>query len=204
MTKNKNKKSVSTKKTNNKKDVKITSKNKETKKNSKLKIIIPLVAVLIILVVALLIVLTSGKKTISCTKNTNENGVKTSDEITINMKNENINNIIVNKTLSIDKEDGDVNYLSAVKDALEDAYKNIDIDYNIKQNDDELVIDLTYDEEKEYILDNIFINLEDDGLSVNVISEDRENNYATIDLSKEYSDKNIIKILEKADYSCKN
>lgn len=181
MTKNKNKKSVSTKKTNNKKDVKITSKNKETKKNSKLKIIIPLVAVFIILVVVLLIVLTSGKKTISCTKNTNENGVKTSDKITINMKKENINNIVVNKTLSIDKEGDDVNYLSAVKDALEDAYKNIDIDYNIKQNDDELVIDLTYDEEKEYILDNIFINLEDDGLSVNVISEDRENNYATID-----------------------
>ncbi len=204
MAKEKKKKSVVTKKTNNKKDVKTISKNKEIKKNNKLKIIIPTIVILIILIVVLLIILTSGKKTIICTKTLNENGVKVNDEITINMKNKSITKIVVYKTLSIDKSDDEISYLSAVKDALEDAYESIGIDYDITQSDDELIINLTYESKKEYILDNIFIDIEDDGLSVNVISEDRENNYATIDLSEEYDDENIIKIIENADYSCKS
>ena len=45
------------------------------------------------------------------------------------------------------------------------------------------------------ILDNLFIAIEENGVSVNLISEDSENNYATLDLSKKYSDDAVRKII---------
>lgn len=186
------------KKKNNKK-----TKNVKNKNGNKLKIIIPIVIVLVIVVIVLAISL-SGKKTIECTKSTNEDGVQTNTVITIKMKNEKIDNIKVNRTLKVDTNDDEINYISALKDSLNEAYENIGVKHKVTQNDDGLMINLTYEDEKEYILDNIFVNLEENGLSVNVISEDGEGIYATVDLSKDYSDENVINILEKADYSCEN
>ena len=65
-----------------------------------------------------------------------------------------------------------------------------------------LVLKLKYTDKKEYILDNLSIEKKSDGIGINLLSEDREGNYATFNLSKRYSDKNIRKILEKADYTC--
>ena len=70
-----------------------------------------------------------------------------------------------------------------------------------KENE-KLVLKLKYTDKKEYILDNLSIEKKSDGIGINLLSEDREGNYATFNLSKRYSDKNIRKILEKADYTC--
>ncbi len=176
--------------------------NVKKRKKGIMRIILPIL-ILIILVVIILLVIFSGNKKIECTKETNNNGIIINNEITIKMKGNNLKNIIVNKNLTMDKKNSEIDYLSAIKTALEDTYKKLGVTYSIEEKNDELIISLIYNKKQEYILDNIFIDLENDGLSINVISEDREGNYAKIDLSKEYEYKNVIKILEKSDYKCK-
>ncbi len=188
----------------NKKNNKLTKKNdKKVRDNKKNKIILIITTIIIVILLVLIITIFNGKTTIKCTKTTDNAGIVSSDVITFNMKNKRISSITSKKVLSISKNDTDVNYLKSVKETLEDTYKNIGVEYSIEQKENELIIDLTYEKKKEYILDNIFVNLENEGVSVNVISEDSENNYAKIDLNKEYSKENIAEVLEKAKFSCK-
>lgn len=174
------------------------------KKNNKniIKVVLPII-ILVILLVIILLVIFSGNKKIECTKKINNNGINLGNEIIVKMRDNNIKNIIVNKTITLDKKNSEIDYLSAIKSSLEDTYKKIGITYSIKEQEGKLIVNLTYNKKKEYILDNIFINFENNGLSINVISEDRENNYSKLDLSKKYEYKNVIKILEKSDYKCK-
>ncbi len=178
---------------------------KRKKKNSKkiVKVVLPIAIILIILLILILSFVFHKNKKIECTKEVNNNGIRLNNEIIIKMNDNHVGKIVVNKKVSINKLDNKIDYLGAIRTALEDTYKKLDINYSIKDQNDELIINLIYDKKQEYILDNIFINLESDGLIINVISEDRENNYVKINLSKEYDDKNIRKILEKSNYKCK-
>lgn len=187
-----------TKKTNNKKTKTNTKKNNYNKTKVVITILISVIAIIFII-----LLLSNGTKKLNCTKKVNNNGILMNSEITFNTKDKKINDIIVNKTISIDKGSDKINYLSAIKTSLEENYKKEGIKYSIKNENNELVVNLKYNEEKEYILDNLFIDFEENGISINFVSEDRENNYAKIDLKKEYDYKNITKILEKSDYICK-
>ncbi len=75
--------------------------------------------------------------------------------------------------------------------------------YETSKENGKLIIKLEYTGKKKYILDNLFIEKLGTEININLLSDDREGNYDTIDLSKRYNDKNIIKILQKADYACK-
>lgn len=192
------------KKSNKAKNTKKNIKNKKSdKKINKKMIIISLIVLLVIIFVVTIIFLFNKNNVITCTKKINENGISMKSDITFNTKDNQIKNIIVKKTLSITSDDGNMDYLSAIKDVLKENFESQKIEYKIEEQEDKLIINLKYDKKEEYILDNLFISIENSGININVMSEDRENNYATIDLSKEYNDKDIIKILEKADYSCK-
>lgn len=109
--------------------------------------------------------------------------------------------MLVTKTINL-KGDNSDNYLDAIKTALESHYKKDGITMK-RQKNGKLIIKLEYTGKKKYILDNLFIEKLGTEISINLLSDDREGNYATIDLSKRYNDKNIIKILQKADYACK-
>ena len=188
--------------------LKTSTKTKKLKKKEKVKkidkkiIIIPLIIILILFIVVIIFSFNKNK-VITCSKNVNENGISMKSNIVFKMNKSKIENIVVNKTISINKKDDDINYLSAIKEVLKDNFKKQKLDYKIEEKDGKLNITLTYDKKKEYILDNLFIEITDSGVNINVMSEDRENNYATIDLKKEYKNNDIIKILQKADYSCK-
>lgn len=180
-----------------------TMKKLNENKKQKNIIIVSIVLIIIILLITLIIIFGSSKKLV-CSKKSNENNVLMNSNITLKIKDKKIKYIIVNKNISINNDNNDdINYLEAIKSALDDTYKNQGIEYNIEKKDGKLIIELKYNKERKYILDNLYIGIEDSGASINVVSEDRENNYATIDLAKEYSDKNIIKIMGKAGYSCK-
>ncbi len=185
----------------NKKNVKKTSKKNTKNGKSIRKIVIATILILVTIVVMIIILINRPSK-ISCTKKINENGASMQSTIDIESKDGVINSVIVNKVISIKDENGQIDYMDAIKTSLENAYKEEGIKYNLEIKENELLVNLVYDKKKEYILDNLFIAVEENGVSVNVVSEDSENNYATIDLSKEYSDENIIKIIEKADYKC--
>lgn len=185
----------------NKNNVKKSNEKNTNKGKSVRKIIIA--AVLIVAAITIMaIILINRPSKISCTKKINENGVSMQSTIDIENNDGVINNVIVNKVISIKDENGQIDYMDAVKTSLENAYKQEGIKYNLEIKEDELLVKLVYEKRKEYILDNLFIAIEENGVSVNLISEDSENNYATLDLSKKYSDENIIKIIEKADYKC--
>ena len=187
--------------------VKNTKKNiknkKSDKKINKKMIIISLIVLLLIVFAVTMIFLFNKDNEIICSKNVDENGILMKSDITFNTKDNQIKNIIVKKTLSITSDDGKMDYLGDIKDVLKENFESKKIEYKIEEQEDKLIINLKYDKKEEYILDNLFISIENSGININVMSEDRENNYATIDLSKEYNDKDIIKILEKADYFCK-
>lgn len=186
------------------KNTKKNIKNKKSdKKINKKMIIISLIVLLLIVFAVTMILLHNKDNEITCNKKVDENGILMKSDITFNTKDNQIKNIIVKKTLSITSDDGKMDYLSAIKDVLKENFESQKIEYKIEEQEDKLIINLKYDKKEEYILDNLFISIENSGININVMSEDRENNYATIDLSKNYNDKDIIKILEKADYSCK-
>lgn len=192
------------KKSNKAKNTKKNIKNKKSdKKINKKMIIISLIVLLLIVFAVTMILLHNKDNEITCNKKVDENGILMKSDITFNTKDNQIKNIIVKKTLSITSDDGKMDYLSAIKDVLKENFESQKIEYKIEEQEDKLIINLKYDKKEEYILDNLFISIENSGININVMSEDRENNYATIDLSKNYNDKDIIKILEKADYSCK-
>lgn len=171
--------------------------------NKKKTLIISLIAILIIIVAATLIFIVLAPEKINCTKTLNDNGVLMESKISTNVKGTKIKKIIVNKEIKILNNDKTIDYLDAIKSSLEDRYKRENINYEIDKKNDKLFIELTYNDDKEYILDDLFINLNDTGISINFISDDIENNYVKFNLKRQYKKENIIKIIEKADYECK-
>lgn len=188
---------------NKKKTVKKTKKKNNKEKNKKsLKVVIIIACVVILLVALSLLLMFLKPKKISCTKKADNNGVLIHSNVVLNKNKKNIKNIVVTKKISIKTNDGQKNYLSAIVSSLEDNYKNKGIKYLIEEKSNQVVINLKYNKKEEYILDDLFIGIEEEGVSVNIMTEDRYDNYAKINLSKEYEDEDIIKILQKADYKC--
>lgn len=198
MAKAKNDNFKTTKKKSNTKKQNVKVKMK--KDNSKMYLIIG-VSLIIIAAILSFVTFSFENTSVTCKKESNKNGVIINSSVTVNKKKDNIESINVVKTISL-KGDNANNYLDAIKTSLEDSYKKDGITYEISKENEKLVLKLKYTDKKKYILDNLFIDNTSDGISINLLSEDREGNYATLDLSKRYNDKNVIKILQKADYVC--
>ena len=194
--KNDNSKSKKKKSNNKKQNVKVKMK----KDNSKMYLIIGIVLIVVAAVISAITFSFENTK-VTCKKEEGKNGVTINSHVTISKKKDKIENIEVTKTISL-KGDNRDNYLDAIKTSLEESYKKDGITYEISKENEKLVLKLKYTDKKKYILDNLFIDNTSDGININLLSEDREGNYATLDLSKRYNDKNIIKILQKADYVC--
>lgn len=194
--KNDNSKRKKKKSNNKKQNVKVKMK----KDNSKMYLIIGIVLIVVAAVISV-ITFSFENTYVTCKKEESKNGVTINSYVTISKKKDKIENIEVTKTISLKGDDRD-NYLDAIKTSLEESYKKDGITYEISKKNKKLVLKLKYTDKKKYILDNLFIDNTSDGISINLLSEDREGNYATLDLSKRYNDKNIIKILQKADYAC--
>lgn len=197
---------MANKKTNNTKTKKVTKKNtKKTNKknNSKKNIIIISSIIVVIIILILLIIILSSNKTIECNKKVSESDFNVNSNVLVYYKKDNINKIEVTKKIAISNNDNNVNYLSMVKSSMNNLYKEMGLNYKLSEENNKLVAKITYNKPKKYIIDNIYIEKENEGISFNVIKEDTNNSYATFDLSKKYSKDNIIKILNDAKYICK-
>lgn len=179
-------------------------KDNKTKKNNRCnnkKIICIIVITIIILAVLIITLIFGNNKKIICSKKINDKKIVMNNNIVVNLNGKKIKNIKVKKNIKID--DNTIDYLSALQDSLENNYKKQEIKYSMERKGNELIANLTYDKKKEYILDNLYVDLQDAGMNINIISEDNENIYGKLNIGKEYEYENIIKILEKANYVCK-
>lgn len=169
------------------------------KKNKK--IMYAILGIVIIILIFIIILCFTNKK-LTCSKTITNNDTVLDTNVVFALKHSKIDRIKINKVITINKT-GDVDYVSAVKNILEETYNDLDITYKIEQRNNKLIIDLTYDKDKEYILDNINLSLEDNGINVEIISEDHENSYSSVDLSKKYTIENIKKEFSNNGYKCK-
>ena len=110
---------------------------------------------------------------------------------------------IHNKRIITLKSKTNNSYLQMIKGLIKQQYKTDGVDSKIDTKDNIIILDLNYTKKQKYIIDNLSINIEDVGLSYDIISNDIEGQYGTLDLSKKYSKKEIIKILKRANYVCK-
>ncbi len=176
---------------------------KQINKNKNKILITSLIVILIIIIVATLIFILFSSEKISCSKLLKDDGILMESKINMKVRGTKIKNIIINKEIKILNKDEKIDYLDAVRTSLEDRYKRENIKHKIEMKNDKLFIELTYNDDKEYILDDLFININDTGININFISDDIENNYIKLNLKRQYEKENIIKIIEKADYKCK-
>lgn len=181
---------------------KVTKTKKKKKQNKKLILIITIALIILMLVIAISVCIVNGKK-LTCTKLVSENGFKIESKVDFKLVNKKIESINLSRTISVMEQNTQVNYLSMIKSSMQDVYKNEGVNYSTNLDDNKLTVNLLYTKQKKYIIDNIFIEKEDDGISFNVIKEDTNGNYATFDLSKNYDKDSIIRILKKANYTCK-
>lgn len=175
---------------------------KRKKKNSKkiIKIVLPIAIILIILLILILSFVFHKNKKIECSKKVGNDNFSMKSKIEIDLKYNKIKKINVKKEIKI--SNNEIDYLSVLKQSLQETYSDLGVIYDIKKQGDELLVNITYNKDKEYVLDNLDIDLQESGMSIDIISEDGEGNNAKVDLSKEYKDEKIIKILQKADYKC--
>lgn len=163
---------------------------------------ISIVLIVLVLLVLCIFFYINSKK-ITCTKTTNTDYFKTESKVVVTLGNSGIKKIDTTKKISMIKNDDETDYVSAIKSSANNAYKNLGIDYNMKLEDKTLIINATYSDKKKYIIDNIYVEKEDVGVSFNLIEEDLYEKYATFDLSKKYNNEKVKDILKKADYTCK-
>ena len=176
-----------------------TTKQKNNKQN---KILITIISVFLILLIILLVIIFNSKN-LTCTKTSKDGIVTSSDKVVFKLKGEKINNIKVTKKFLVDSKDN-IDYISSVKTALNSIYKDLGVKYKIEEEKNSVILEVTYDKNKEYIIDNVFLVMEQDGISINLISEDNENSYGKINLSKKYTTDDLKTIFKKAKYTCDN
>ncbi len=192
----------------NKKNIKKTAPKKQKsikKNNSKNKKTLPLIIMTITIVIILVIVISItiiNSKRLTCTKVVSENGFKTDSKVILKLNSKKIKSIDLTRTISVIDSNTSIKYLPMIKSSLDDIYKEYD-NYSISSDDKKVTVNLSYNENKKYIIDNIFIDKEDEGISFNVVKEDINGNYATFDLSKIYTKNSIKKLLKKSNYTCK-
>ena len=182
------------------------TKKKSNKKNIKKTInrnIIYIVLACVVLLIIILLVILLSKKKLECSKVTTNGGFNTNNAVTIYYKNNTIKKMNMVKKLRVSDKNSTVDYLSMISSSMDDAYRNMNLDYDISNENNELSVTIDYKDKKKYILDNIYVEKEAEGISFNVIKEDTYGYYATFDLSKEYSKEDMIKIMQKANYTCK-
>ena len=173
-----------TKKKNNKK------KNKRDNSNLVILVLLVLITILIITIISLAIL---NKNTIRCSKTSDLKGYSEVSKIKLKYNDSGIQNIH-NKRIITLKSKTNNSYLQMIKGLIEQQYKTDGVDSIIDTKDNIIILDL---------IDNLSINIEDVGLSYDIISNDIEGQYGTLDLSKKYSKKEIVKILKRANYVCK-
>ncbi len=178
-----------------------SNKKNNRKNNKKLSLMIITIAIIIILVIVISISIVNSKR-LTCTKIVSENGFKTDSKVILKLSNKKIKSIDLTRTISVIDSNTSVKYLPMIKSSLDDIYKQYD-NYTITSDDKKITISLLYNENKKYIIDNIFIDKEDEGISFNVVKEDMNGNYATFDLSKIYTKNSVKKLLKKSNYICK-
>lgn len=172
--------------------------NRKSKKNNKTIIILAVICLIVILVICALLL---KNKKIECTKTVDKDGLKQSSSVLIKLKNGRIIDLSNKKEIIFNSNNS--NYISAVESALKENYKNKDLNYNISSSKNKINIDFSYNKNKKYILDDISLSSSSDGISINIVSEDKMEEYASFDLSKEYKYDKIIKIMKKANFTCK-
>ena len=179
------------------------SKKKGSNKNNKnVKNIVFVPIIIAIVILMILSMKIFDTRTLTCTKNSRDGMVISENKVILKLNNDDIKNIKVTKNFTVESK-GDVDYISSVKTALDSIYKDLDVKYKVTKRNNSSFLEVTYDKKKEYIIDNVSVVMENDGISINLISEDNGNNYAKIDLSKKHTMDDLKTIFKKAKYTCK-
>lgn len=185
---------------------------RKRKKNNKIKlknkkIISILVITLIVIMIVVLSFIISGKNDdyIVCSKQTEyNNGIKQDVKLKYYFKKEAATKVDVEKVIYIDKnvDKAEYSYPNVIKQSIDNIYKEVK-NYESSVNNDSIKIKMTYDDENFHILDDLIITIQDKNVSVNVLTQDNYNSYASIDLSKQVLRKEIIKKLSDKQFKCK-
>lgn len=162
-----------------------------------------ILGIIIIVILIVLVILFINSKKIECSKSVSSGGFKIDSNVILKLSDNKINSIKLKRNINVMENNGNINYISMIKSSIEELYKTSDDKYSIDLGDNDLTLNAEYTNNKKYIIDNIFIEKETEGISFNIIKEDTNGSYATFDLSDNYNKKDVIKILEKASYICK-
>lgn len=182
-------------------------KRKNNKMNLNNKKIISIVVVLIVAMIIVLSFIISGKNDdyIICNKQTKyNNGIKQDVKLKYYFKKDITTKVDVKKVIYIDKniDKAEYSYPNVIKQSIDNIYKDVK-NYESSANDDSVVIKMTYDDDKFHILDDLIITIQDKNVSVNVLTQDNYDSYASIDLSKQVLKDEIIKKLNNKQFKCK-
>lgn len=182
-------------------------KRKNNKMNLNNKKIISIVVVLIVAMIIVLSFIISGKNDnyITCNKQTKyNNGIKQDVKLKYYFKKDITTKVDVKKVIYIDKniDKAEYSYTNVIKQSIDNIYKDVK-NYESSANDDSVVIKMTYDDDKFHILDDLIITIQDKNVSVNVLTQDNYDSYASIDLSKQVLKEEIIKKLNNKQFKCK-
>ncbi len=188
------------KKSNKKK--RVNAKKKKSFDYNKLFIITGASLVVLILIIIIIIKVSKGLECSST--NPYDKGVKQINNMTFNFKGNNLNTVSVEKTITVDKEyeSNARKYLEIIDESLKESYKTKGIDYNSKIEGNKLVIKLIYSDKKNYVLNDVDIMINDENVSVNVMTQDNNNTRISVDLSKNNTKSNIKKMVESKRYIC--
>ena len=174
-----------------------SKKNKKTSDINKKRLII--ITIITLFVLFILLFSFNYNKKLVCTKEINKEGIfNQQSQIVFNLKGKKINNIYLRKELVL--KNNYINYIDILKQSLENTYDDLKLNYNITVADDKLSIKITYDKLKEYTLDNVDINLKDETIDINVISDNLNKN---VDLNGKYTKTYLKEQFEKEGYMCK-
>ena len=181
--------------------------NKKHKENQlkRKKILLAILVIVFAVMFTGLICYILKSKNLVCSKNNSyDKGITQLNEMVFNYKGGKLNSIRVNKKITID-DDNDVDklgYLKIIDESLKSSYKNKGINYVSKISEDTLVVNLLFNEKKEYILDDVDIILEGTTVSVNVVTEDNNNNRISVDLNNNNHKNSIKNLLKNKEYVC--
>ncbi len=181
---------------------KITDKKKIKEKNKKpLMYVIGALVLLIIIVIIVLMSFPRKTKILCEYSGSNKNGITQNSFVSFVMKKDSLSEVKEIKEFVLD-DDKKNTYLSILEATLDEVYKNTDYNYSVTKEENKIIVSIEYKSKDKFVFDNVDIMLENEGISVNVISEDNTSNREVIKLSEKNDVKNIKKLFKNHNYVC--
>ena len=183
-----------------------TTKKRKAQQIKRKRILLICLVMIFVVLLMCLICYTLKSKSFTCSRNNPyDKGVNQLNEISFNYSRKKLDSVVINKKITIDDKSNanKLSYLKIIDESLKSSYEMKKIEYSSKIENDALLIKLSYKDKKRYILDDVDIVLEGASVSVNVVTEDNNNNRINVDLEEKNNKNRVKEDLENKGYVCK-